>query len=63
MRKYRDELEILAQTLLEKEVLIKSDLVKLIGPRPFPDEEPVPEVEKEVVPQVDSSIQTEDSES
>ena len=63
LRKYRDELEILAQTLLEKEVLIKSDLVKLIGPRPFPDEEPVPEVEKEVVPQVDSSIQTEDSES
>lgn len=62
LRKYRDELEILAQTLLEKEVLIKSDLVKLIGPRPFPDEEPVPEVEKEIFPHIDSSIQKEDSE-
>lgn len=37
--KHRDELEILAQTLLEKEVLLKSDLIKLIGPRPFPEEE------------------------
>lgn len=30
----RNELEILANELLEKEVLLKSDLVKLIGPRP-----------------------------
>ncbi|MFT6320791.1 MAG: cell division protease FtsH [Granulosicoccus sp.] len=30
----RNELEILANELLEKEVLHKSDLVKLIGPRP-----------------------------
>ncbi|MBL7792766.1 MAG: ATP-dependent zinc metalloprotease FtsH [Saprospiraceae bacterium] len=35
LRKYRNELEILANTLLEKEVLHKSDIVKLIGPRPF----------------------------
>lgn len=31
----RQELEILAQRLLEKEVLLKSDVLKLIGPRPF----------------------------
>ena len=30
----RNELEILANELLDKEVLLKSDLVKLIGPRP-----------------------------
>ena len=31
---HRDELELLANQLLEKEVLLKSDLEKLIGPRP-----------------------------
>ena len=35
----RGELEKLARQLLEKEVLTKSDLVKLIGPRPFPEKE------------------------
>jgi len=34
-----EELEILAQTLLDKEVLIKSDVVALIGPRPFEEED------------------------
>lgn len=33
----RDKLDILAKTLLEKEVLVKSDVEKLIGPRPFPE--------------------------
>ncbi len=33
----RQELEILAQALLEKEVLLKSDVERLIGPNPFPD--------------------------
>ncbi len=33
----RRELDIIAKTLLEKEVLHKSDLVRLIGPRPFPE--------------------------
>lgn len=33
----RRELNILAQQLLEKEVLLKSDVEKLIGPRPYPD--------------------------
>jgi AFG3 family protein len=35
----RNELNIIAQTLLEKEVLHKADLVRLIGERPFPAEE------------------------
>lgn len=32
----RQELEILAQALLEKEVLLKSDVERLIGPNPYP---------------------------
>jgi cell division protease FtsH len=32
----REELSQLAHTLIEKEVLLKSDVEKLIGPRPFP---------------------------
>ena len=35
----RHELNLLAQTLLEKEVLHKSDLERLIGKRPFAEEE------------------------
>ena len=35
----RDELNILAQTLLDKEVLLKSDVEKLIGKRLFPVDE------------------------
>lgn len=35
----RHELNLLANTLLEKEVLLKSDLEKLIGPRPVPIDE------------------------
>jgi cell division protease FtsH len=33
--KYRNELELVANHLLEKEVVLKSDIEKLIGPRPF----------------------------
>ncbi len=35
----REELNKLAETLLEKEVLTKSDVEELIGTRPFPVEE------------------------
>ena len=35
----RHELEVLAHHLLEKEVLLKSDLEQLIGPRPFDEPE------------------------
>lgn len=34
LREHRDKLELLAHELLDKEVLLKSDLEKLIGPRP-----------------------------
>ena len=33
----RAELNLLAHTLIEKEVLLKSDVQRLIGPRPFPE--------------------------
>ena len=33
----RSELNLLANTLIEKEVLLKSDVERLIGPRPFPE--------------------------
>ncbi len=35
LMKHRNELELLARELLDKEVLVKSDLVRLIGERPF----------------------------
>ena len=35
----RNELNMLAKTLLEKEVLLKSDVERLIGPRPIPVDE------------------------
>jgi cell division protease FtsH len=35
LREKREQLEILAGRLLDKEVLLKSDVQKLIGPRPF----------------------------
>ncbi len=38
LKKRRNELEVVAQYLLEKEVLLKSDLEELIGPRPFGEE-------------------------
>jgi cell division protease FtsH len=39
LREHRDELEKLAHALLEKEVLLKSDVERLIGRRPFSDNE------------------------
>ena len=35
MIKHIDHLEIIAKELLKKEVIYQSDLVRLIGPRPF----------------------------
>jgi len=35
LKKYNNELHILAKQLLEKEVLLKSDVERLIGPRPY----------------------------
>jgi cell division protease FtsH len=43
LRERRKELEILADALLEKEVLHKSDIERLIGPTPFPQREQHPQ--------------------
>ncbi len=42
----REELNLLAQALLEKEVLLKSDVIKLIGLRPFQEDKVVITKEK-----------------
>jgi len=43
LKKYRSELDVLAQELLTKEVLLKSDVERLIGPRPYAINEEVNE--------------------
>lgn len=43
LKKHSNELEILAQALLEREVLLKSDVETLIGERPFKEPEVIPE--------------------
>ncbi len=48
----REQLEILAKQLLEKEVLVKSDVERLIGPRPFPEPETMREIAEEVASHV-----------
>jgi AFG3 family protein len=45
----RPELELIAQHLLEKEVLLKSDLEKLIGKRPYEDKPFIPVLTTETV--------------
>ncbi len=45
LKKYRNELNTLAKTLLDKEVILKSDLEILIGKRPWDNEEEVIEAE------------------
>ncbi len=47
LKKYIKELHLLAKKLLEKEVLVKSDLEELIGPRPWPEQGPFAETEQE----------------
>ncbi len=42
LKERKQELEILAQALLEKEVLLKSDLETLIGPRPYEEPKAIP---------------------
>ena len=47
LTKHIEDLHTLAKELLEKEVLVKSDLEKLIGPRPWPEQGPF--VEKDEI--------------
>lgn len=44
---HRDALEKLARELLDKEVILKSDVERLIGPRPFPEKRQIPEPEED----------------
>jgi cell division protease FtsH len=39
LKERRKELDVLAKHLLEREVLLKSDVEKLIGPRPVEEQE------------------------
>ncbi len=48
LTKHKDELHILAKELLEKEVLVKSDLDTLIGPRPWPTDDPIRDLKESV---------------
>lgn len=41
LKKKRSDLEAIAQELLDKEVIFKEDVVRLIGERPFADEEEI----------------------
>lgn len=52
LREHRHELEVLAQELLSKEVLHKSDVEKLLGERPYTNEEHLlhPDLRKDVKP-------------
>jgi cell division protease FtsH len=45
LREKREELEVIAQRLLEKEVLTKTDVEKLIGKRPYTQEVVEPEAD------------------
>lgn len=42
LRENRDKLNVLAKTLLEREVIFKEDLIEIIGKRPFETEETYP---------------------
>lgn len=53
----KTELEIIAQTLLEKEVIFKDDMTTLIGDRPYPDPS------DEIVPPLTDEATSKDAES
>ncbi|HMR42332.1 MAG TPA: AAA family ATPase, partial [Saprospiraceae bacterium] len=54
LREHREDLEKLAQRLLEKEVLLKSDVERLIGVRPYPEKKDHPDL-TEVAQQINQS--------
>jgi len=45
LKEKSSELDILAKTLLKKEVILKSDIIELIGERPFKEEGPILDAE------------------
>ncbi|HMN89953.1 MAG TPA: ATP-dependent zinc metalloprotease FtsH [Saprospiraceae bacterium] len=64
LRERRKELEILADALLEKEVLHKSDIERMIGPTPFPQREQHPQPssahQQNGQPEEDAAAETEE---
>jgi AFG3 family protein len=50
LKEKSEELHKVAQVLLEKEVIVKDDMVELIGERPFEETKPIPEVKEESAP-------------
>ncbi|MDG2450483.1 MAG: ATP-dependent zinc metalloprotease FtsH [Saprospiraceae bacterium] len=58
LKSKKKELDILAKELLEKEVLIKSDVEKLIGVRPFEDPEEYVFEDDDDIPPSDNSAET-----
>lgn len=63
LKKYRKELDILARELLDKEVLLKSDVERLIGPRPFEEAKKIADPENGVEVEVDDSPEVIDDDS
>ena len=57
LRKYEKELHILAKSLLEREVLVKSDVSELIGERPWPAPETISEAIQEAKNQSDAAAE------
>ncbi len=57
LRKYEKELHILAKALLEREVLVKSDVSELIGERPWPGPETISEAIQEAKNQSDAAAE------
>ena len=54
----KDKLTVLADLLLEKEVIFKDDLEKIFGKRPFEDVLPVTESEEKKVIKKEEEIQS-----
>jgi cell division protease FtsH len=50
LKEKSEELHKVAQVLLEKEVIVKDDMVELIGERPFEETKPILEVKEESAP-------------
>lgn len=61
LKERREELEIIAHTLLDKEVLHKSDIERLIGPRPYKTHEDVPHFPVETEDEVEDVTDKQES--
>jgi cell division protease FtsH len=55
----KEKLTVLAELLLEKEVIFKDDLLKIFGKRPFEDLDVEVKVEEEVLPQKEENVSEE----